>query len=104
MEPPRLIQNEAHQQCLEAVRAARANSQANARAAETDQERQKRLDAAKAYKEKSNTTETLENRQKRLDRPTAKAYREKSKAAATTENRLKRLDAANANRQRSRDA
>ena len=43
MKPPRLIQNEAHQQRLEAVRAARANSQANARAAETDQARQKRV-------------------------------------------------------------
>ena len=37
--------------------------------------------------EKAKTTETIENRQKRLD--TAMAYRDKSKAAETTKNRLK---------------
>ena len=112
MKFPQLLQTEARRQRLEAVRAVRAKSRAKARAAETDQERQKRLDAARAYAALSRAAETDEVSQKRLDVTNTSNCRSvsvrqkrldvtntpncRSRADETAEKRQKRLHAARA--------
>ena len=90
--------NEDRQKCLDAMRAFKVRS----RAAETDEHRQKRLAVSRASGARSRTAETDEHRQKRL--AVSRASDARSRAAETDEHRQKRLAAKRASYARSLSA
>ena len=84
------LRAQTHVQRLKAGRIERAKSRAKARAAETEQARRTRLDAAKITRALARAAEIPDVRKKRLE--AAKASRNNS-LATETEERKKRLEA-----------
>ena len=93
------LQADTHAQRLKAGRIERAKSRAKARAAETEQARRTRLDAANIARALARAAETSDSRKTRLE--AAKAPRTKALATETGQERKKRLETKRASKTKS---